>query len=213
MREGRSKDIIDMFFQNTVDIANIVLQSVEDGFSERKLLLTIAPALRAARRVITRSAQIALAAGSVDEAVRKFEYASFINAKMHRPFLTGDAARRYIEALVRVRNTYPSAMKIAREVLQANLDLKAVEGTKSQRQSNDLIALLVTDAMLDRVEGRIDECSNKLSKLAEHEFVRSGEAPYAAIQELRLETIRLRISREDIRSDLDKEIRFFSIMR
>ena len=51
MREGRSKDIIDMFFQNTVDIANIVLQSVEDGFSERKLLLTIAPALRAARRV------------------------------------------------------------------------------------------------------------------------------------------------------------------
>jgi hypothetical protein len=81
-------------------------------------------------------------------------------------------------------------MKIAKEVLQENLDLKTVEG-KSQRQSNDPIALLVTDAMLDSVEGRMDECSNKLSKLAEHEFVRSGEAPYAAIQELRLETIGL----------------------
>jgi hypothetical protein len=52
---------------------------------------------------VTRSAQIALAAGSVDEAIRKFEYAAFINAKMHRAFLTGDAARRYIEALSRVR--------------------------------------------------------------------------------------------------------------
>ena len=62
--------------------------------------------------------------------------------------------------------------------------------------------------MLDRVDGRIAERSNKLSKLAEHEFVRSGEVPYAAIQELRLETIRLRISREDSRADLDKEIRF-----
>jgi hypothetical protein len=120
MRQGRSRDTINSFFEKTVMLANVVLQSAEARFVDRKSLLTVAPALRAARKVITRSAQITLAAGAIEEAILKFERATFIDAKFHRGFLMGDAARRYIEALIRRRSTNPNSMEIAREVLRSN---------------------------------------------------------------------------------------------
>lgn len=150
--------------------------------------------IRAARRILSRSAHLSLAAGKVEEAIGRFQRSTEIERTIGNPFLSGDACRRYVEALIRSRQEDHTAIARARELVTANLEWSEKQSSRRRRASNDIVALLLSDAIVSRVERDLNVARAKLDAISAHPFVLSGECPYAALQEIRLETLRLRIA-------------------
>jgi hypothetical protein len=154
------------------------------------------PEQRGALRVLGRVADVALYSGRTAEAIEYFELADALQNKIRGRPIDGEAARKFVVALVRTREEQPGRMGRARELVERNIEYcNNIFPSTSARASNDVIPFLVLRAALQRVAGDLSQASSTLDLVRRHEFVRKGECTFVAIAELELEEIRLEIAR------------------
>ncbi|TBA52716.1 hypothetical protein [Rhizobium ruizarguesonis] len=191
MRLGRERPMIEDILKGAVEIARRIaieeLASLPNGSPELK-----ANGL-AARRVICRYAQLCLNAGKLDQAIEDYELATSVEKAITGKNLSGDALRRYIEAIVRRGPCLPEDLATAEMLIDEQIGHKQIAGTR-RRLSNDIISLFVTKAMLLRARGEFIAAKTLLEETEKHEFVLRGECTFTARAELALETFRVRIA-------------------
>lgn len=207
IRQGRIRNQIDDCLETAWPIADKVFDICRAGAVPDPRLAE--PVVRAAKRIVARRGYVAHLAGELSEARRLFAAASDIKTVPGLSFLTGDAAKRHVETLIRIGATPNENIALARTVVDANLAIRTLRRAKSEQMSNDIIQMMGLDAALCRVAGELEAADRKLLEVEEHEFVRTGEAPYAARQELRMERFRLRIARGDVGPEIRDDLGAF----
>jgi hypothetical protein len=149
-------------------------------------------ALRGSLRIISRAADVVLQGGDAEEAIRLFNHANELQNVIRGRPMDGEAARKFVLALVRTRDAESGRFDRAVTLVDSNIKRLeedfpiAVGGV-----SNDLIPFLVLRAGLQRVQGDLKRAGQTLLKVRHHDFVRRGECTFVSAAELELEEIRL----------------------
>lgn len=207
LRQGRDLDTVADKLGAAARVADEILALCDE--TDLTTFGSLHAVIRAAKNVVSRQAYARYLAGDLAASCEMFGTAAYIEARLNRSFLSGEAARRYAEVLIRSKRD--NSLAAAREIVRANLDTGAVGRTKTQLVSNDIISMKILDAALDRIAGDIATADGKISAVADHTFVRMGEAPYAARQELMLEGFRIRIARGEKGTTLQEDLQAFII--
>jgi tetratricopeptide (TPR) repeat protein len=191
-RLGRPADeVVDLIERDVVFAKYLAKMALSEQTGD---LCEAIEVLRAVRRLIARLAHISLLKGSIEEALEDFRLATHLESIIGRPFLTGDAGRRYIQSLIRSAASDTAVVSEAGDLLEKILSLNgAMDGTRKQ-QSNEIIPLLTTKIMIHRLRGEFDEALSTLAVAVAHKFVLTGECTYAARVELELEKARLQLA-------------------
>jgi hypothetical protein len=191
-RLGRPADqVLDLISRDAALARHLVMLALEEDASDLRQATEL---LRAARRLIARLSHISLLKGSIDEALENFRLATRLEGILGRPLLTGDAGRRYIQSLVRSGASDAAIVGEAGELSERILSLSgAMDGSRKQ-QSNEIIPLLTTKTMIQRLRREFDAAFTTREATMTHKFVLTGECTYAARVELELERARLYIA-------------------
>jgi hypothetical protein len=155
-----------------------------------------APQDRGALRIVARAADLALAQGDYGQSLALFEMANTLqlstkgelSSKWKGLGLDGEAARRWVVALVRTREQVPSRLEMAHNLVEANLTR-----LNDFAPSIDLIPFLTLQAALRRVEGELKSSEKILADIRQHPFVCNNGCTFLAMHEIDLEEIRLQI--------------------
>jgi hypothetical protein len=153
---------------------------------------------RGAIRILSRVAEVALLAGNPLKSLTRFSQATALQA--HWPqsdgtpeLLTGEAARRFVVALVRNR-TGPDDLKYPRDLIAANIERSRRLGREpGAARPNDIISLRVLDASLSRVAGQLAAAEFQLASAKEDPLLQRREVTFQTRAEFDLEELRLDI--------------------
>jgi hypothetical protein len=141
---------------------------------------------------MTRAADVILHIGEEKEAIALFSRADQLQKSIRARPLDGEAARKFVLALVRTRDDDPGRLPRAKELIESNIKRYGEVFAKSLGGvSNDLIPFLVLRAAIQRVEGNLDQAASTLEAIRHHDYVRRGECTYVATAEIEMEQIRL----------------------
>lgn len=192
LRHGRGAEMVYAVLDGDLPKAETIADLVS---GERLTHETHKRLANGARRIIGRRAHLDLARGGLEKALERFHVATRLQKAAEYECLDGELARRYVETLVRSRASNPDHLELAKEIVARNLIVQTRDATKSKLrgESNEIIALFTSQAMLKRVEGKFKEAAEILAVAAKHPFVASGECPYAARKELEIEQARLKV--------------------
>jgi tetratricopeptide (TPR) repeat protein len=150
---------------------------------------------RGAIRILARTADLALHAGRTSEAIKTFELADTLQHKIRGRSLDGEAARKFILALIRTRDSESGRIARAIALVEENIDYCANVFPRSSGEiSNDIIPFLVLRSALQRVSGKLEAAEVSLEAVRRHDFVRKSECTFVASVELEFEETRLEIA-------------------
>ena len=115
-----------------------------------------------------------------------------IETKVGRAHLTGEAARRHIQALSRLGGTENQPhIEHMQSILDYNWQYFQKRVKNNRTHSSDEVALLCMTAAVRRVEGDFDAATSLLQQAKDHPFIPKRLIPYIALRELRLEEMKL----------------------
>ena len=153
----------------------------------------VQPGPAGALRVFARLADLDLQMGRTESAIEGFARADEIQFLIRRGRrLDGEAARKYVVALIRSREVDPERLEIAHKLVDDNI--ASYRGALTEaKSSSDLIPFLLQQASLLRIEGRLGDARKALRALQDQEYVRQAAYTFITGVELELEDLRLRI--------------------
>lgn len=205
LRQGREKSLIDDSLSYALKLANeIILMACNIDLHHLRSMF--GGTIRAAKNIVTRNAHVKYLSGDIHGALADYCDASNIERMLSGNCLSGDAVRRHVEVLIRSRDYNEFDIVTAKLLVEDNFRLKFSEQKALHRLSNDIIGLLTLRAMLFRISGDYISAKMSIDDAFSHRYVSSGEAPYNAIQELKIESLRLRSVTNDGMDSLQHEI-------
>lgn len=150
---------------------------------------------RGALRLITRVAELYLLRdGDLEVAISAFSQASALKLTIGAGELEGEAARRWVQALIRGRNQNETRLGQAREIVRANLAKLQDSAQSATSAPADAIPFQLLQIALDRIEGRLEEAGEALAELGGQDALQRRECTFAAQTEFQLELLRLAIA-------------------
>lgn len=183
MRQGR---VLPEIQANLGPYFRLAQQIAKTGMSRRLDRQKSLARERGAIRIACRQADILLHSGDTSGSVKLFERAAALQRRVADRALDGEAARKYVVALVRLDSEGKKNQEKALELTLANIGRLSSYGSFS----SDLIAFHVLRAGLFRVSGNIEEAVKALKDVEAHPFFRYRECTFNSLAELRLEQLR-----------------------
>jgi hypothetical protein len=149
---------------------------------------------RACRRFIARDAHMQLYRGEFELALSRFEAAAKIDHAAGRAQLTGDAARRHIQTLIRVFGDHEDCYGRITDILNFNLEYLTKQEKWHQSQTTDQVSWFCCQSAVFRFAGDFDGSEVAMRRARDHPMLSSGQIPYYARAEIFMEECRLGIA-------------------